>query len=111
MKRYPYINKASGENEDGESSEWYDYLTGGEGPYAFKTLWKEATKAVGHIMTGITTLGVTRNTNSANTAAAFWTHARSSGDDEDNNIGFYLILGLVLIMGLIMYIIKKKKSK
>ena len=48
MRKQIYIiNKASGEG-------------GGDGgdmnQYAFKTLWKEATKAVGHIMTGITQL-------------------------------------------------------
>lgn len=100
MRKQIYIiNKASGEG-------------GGDGgdmnQYAFKTLWKEATKAVGHIMTGITQLGVSRSNNSASIAQLFWEGADNGTQKRNSNWGFYGILILVMIIALIVFIMENK---
>ena len=119
IKRIYTFNKSTDEaaaavssaaNSEG-SFDWASLLgADGEGPYAFKTLWKEITKAVGYVMTGIMNLGITRNTNSAEIAKTYWEHAHDRADNRDSNLGFYLILGLVLVAGLIVFIVNNKNS-
>lgn len=80
-----------------------------EGPYAFKTLWQEITKGINSITNGISSAAISRNNNAAMTAQWYWLHARDGQDSRDNNLGFYITLGLTLIIGLLFFIIKDKK--
>ena len=122
MRKPQYIlNKATGDesaatnastsSSDGSFSWTSLFGLDGEGPYAFKTLWKEATKAVGHIMTAITNISITRNTTSALNAQTYWGHSKVRADYNDSNIGFYAILAVVLIAALVIFIVNNKYSE
>ena len=95
------IRKASGES--GSDS-------GGGGNYAFKTLWQEATRAVGYVMDGIANLSIVRSDNSHAIADNYWEHARDGEEDRTSNTGFYALLAIVIIVFIIGFIVKKKKK-
>lgn len=111
MRKHIYhLNKASDGGEGGEGG-GTSYSLSGEGPYAFKTLWQEITKGLDATFGHVVDAAKTRNTNSANTAQWYWLHARDGKESRDANLGFYILLGGVLICGLVVFIVKNKKSK
>ena len=81
----------------------------GEGPYAFKTLWQEITKGIQAVVNGITSISNTRNTNAAQTEWIFWSTAKDRQTKMNNNIGFYIIIGLVIVAATTIIITKQKK--
>ena len=80
-------------------------------PYSFGTLWKEITKAISSGFQSLTDISTKRLEESGATARYYWLHARDGEDSRDNNYGFYILLALVLIVGLVIFIVKNKKSK
>lgn len=83
----------------------------GEGPYAFKTLWKEITKGIQAIVGGIADIGKTRNNNSATTAQLYWLTAGDRNDEQYKNTGFYIMIGLIIVAIVVVIIVNNKKHK
>lgn len=111
MRKHIYhLNKASDGGEGGEGG-GTSFSLSGEGPYAFKTLWQEITKGLDAMFGHVVDAAKTRNTNSAQTAQWYWLQAKDRGDSRDSNLGFYILLGGVLVFGLVVFIVKNKKSK
>lgn len=110
---------SSGTNTSGNGSFWSQLSSGseggsggmmGEGPYAFGTLWKEATRAVGYVMKGFSDAAINRNNNSAANFQTYWMLADKRADKLTNNTGFYLIIGLIIVAVAAIFITKNIKS-
>lgn len=108
-----------GANTQGGTSFWSQLSSGsdsgsgsmmGEGPYAFGTLWKEATRAVGYVMKGFSDAAINRNNNSAANFQTYWMLADKRADKLTNNTGFYLIIGLIIVAVAAIFITKNIKS-
>lgn len=68
-------------------------------------------KMVGNVMTSITSLGLTRNNNSATTQQLYWLTAKDRNEKQPKNIGFYIIIGLMVVAVVTIIIINNKKAK
>lgn len=80
----------------------------GEGPYAFKTLWQEITKGIQAVMNSIANISITRSNNSAQTQQFYWLQAREGDKTLTNNVGFYIIIGLLILAATTIIITNKK---
>lgn len=102
------INKGSGDNSSSSgSSSGFSFGSSG---MAWAKLWEEATNAVEAIIGGIADLGKTRSNNSANTEQLYWLKAREGNDEMTKNTGFYIIIGLVLVLVTTIIIINNTKK-
>lgn len=98
-----HINKTTD-----ESNQSFSLM--GEGPYAFKTLWQEITKGIQAIVGSIASIGNTRNNNSAATEQIYWLKSREGNDEMTKNTGFYIIIGLALVLVTTIIIINNTKK-
>ena len=108
-----------GASTQGDTSFWSQLNSGsesgngsmmGEGPYAFGTLWKEATRAVGYVMKGFSDAAINRNNNSAANFQTYWMLSDKRADKLTSNTGFYLIIGLIIVAVAAIFITKNIKS-
>lgn len=58
----------------------------------------------------ITQLGTTRNNNSAATEQIYWLKSREGNDEMTKNTGFYIIIGLALVLVTTIIIINNTKK-
>lgn len=66
---------------------------------------------IGGVLSSITSLGNTRNNNSATTAQLYWLTARDGNDEQQKNSGFYIIIGLMVIAVVVVIIMNNKNTK
>lgn len=118
MKKPIYIRKASGN----EQSVAAGAVSAGGGvatsainaanPLGWiNTLVGGVTSIVSTITGGIINLGVTRSNNDKEVKEVYWMTRKDRETEMDNNMGFYIIVGLIVVAAAVAFIVNSKKSK